>query len=243
MTHRYQTLAAAAAALFLSAGTATAATYTFQQGLNGYTGAADTQVRGVDADTAYGSEVEIGVDASDGGEPTQALLRFDAMFGASAGQIPAGQVITNATLTVNVTSAGSGIRFHELLQPLNFATVTWNNTGAGIQDNGVEATAVPFTTIGSNDSGANVEEGLLVVDVTLAVQRMYSGVAAGHGWALLPFMPSGTNGIDFFSAEFGTVADRPLLTVMTAPIPEPGTWALMLGGVALLGAATRARRG
>jgi hypothetical protein len=243
MTPRQVGLAAAAAALFLLAGPAAAAIHTFQQGLNGYTGAADTQVRGADPDFAHGSEIEIGVDAFDGGMPTQALLRFDGIFGAGAGQIPAGQVITNATLTLNVTSAGSGIRFHELLQPLNFATVTWTSAVGGLQNDGVEATQMPFTAVGANDSGRNIEEGLLVVDVTLGVQRMYSGLAAGHGWALLPFMPDGTNGIDFFSAESDFIADRPLLTVMTAPIPEPGTWALMLGGVALLGAATRARRG
>lgn len=242
MPHPCLTLALVATALSLLAGPATARTHTFQQGLNGYSGAADTQLRASDADFAYGSEAEIGVDASDGGAPTQALLRFDAMFGIGAGQIPAGQVITSATLTVNVTSAGSGIRFHELLQPLNFATVTWNSAVGGVQDNGVEAAALPFTTVGANDGGGNIEEGLLVVDVTAAVQRMYSGAATGHGWALLPFMPSGTNGIDFFSAEFDTVADRPLLTVMTAPIPEPGTWALMLGGVMLLAAARRAQR-
>jgi hypothetical protein len=241
MPHPFQALAVAAAALVSLAGPAAAATYTFQQGLTGYSGAADTQLRASDADFAYGGEAEIGVDASDGGAPTQALLRFGALFGVGAGQIPAGLLITGATLTVNVTSAGSGIRFHELLQPLNFATVTWNSAVGGVQDDGIEASAAPFVSVGANDSGANIEEGLLVVDVTGAVQRMYSGLAAGHGWALLPFMPSGTNGIDFFSAEFDTVADRPLLTVMTAPIPEPGTWALMLGGVMLLGAAVRAR--
>lgn len=242
MPQAHRTLAAAAAAFLLMAGPATAATHTFQQGLNGYSGAVDTQLRASDADFAHGGEAEIGVDASDGGAPTQALLRFGSMFGMGAGQIPAGQVITGATLTVNVTSAGSGIRFHELLRPLNFATVTWNSALNGVQDDGVEATLLPFIAVGANDGGGNVEEGLLVVDVTSAVQRMYSGLAAGHGWALLPFMPSGTNGIDFFSAEFDTVADRPLLTVMTAPIPEPGTWAMMLGGCMLLAAAHRIRR-
>jgi len=242
MPNAYQALSIFAATILLLAAPAKATTYTFQQGLNGYSGAADTQLRASDATFAHGTEQEIGVDASDGGLPTQALLRFDAMFGMGAGQIPAGQVISGATLSLNITSAGSGIRFHEILQPLNFAAVTWDSAIGGVQDDGIEATALPFATVGADDSGANIEEGLLVVDVTGAVQRMYSGLSAGHGWALLPFMPNGTNGIDFYSAEFGTVADRPLLTVMTAPVPEPGTWALMLGGVMVRSAAVRARR-
>jgi hypothetical protein len=56
-------------------------------------------------------------------------------------------------------------------------------------------------------------------------------------------MPDGTNGLDFASREWAELGDRPLLSVVTAPVPEPATVASMLAGLALLGALAKRRRG
>jgi hypothetical protein len=234
------------AALFLAgalaAGSAQALSASFQQGVGGYAGAADTQLRGSEPDTAHGSVDEIGVDASDGGSPTQALLRFDGVFGNGMGQVPLNALITSATLTLQVTSAGSGFTLHELLQPLDFATITWNSTLDGIAADGVEAASTPLLTIGACDSGANVGEGALVIDFTTALRRVQDGSAPGHGWVMLPLMPGGTNGIDFISAEGGVLADRPLLQVQALPVPEPASALLLAGGLAAVAAARRRRQ-
>ncbi len=216
-------------------------TLQFQQGLAGYAGNIDTQVRGADGAGNYGSEVEIGVDASDGGFATQSLLRFDGLFGGGTGQIAPGSVILAATLTLNITSAGSGIRFHEMLQSWNAGTITWDNAGNGIQANGVEAAALPLFSLGANDGSTNIESGTLVVDFTSAVRRLQSGEGGGLGWALLPWTPDGTNGVDFTSADWNVLAERPLLTVQISPVPEPASAALLLAG--LLGLAAMARAG
>jgi hypothetical protein len=243
MQPRVHALALAVAAVLASTGAqAESLVQTFQQGAGGYTGQFDTNLRGEDPTTPGGSLAEISVDASDGGFPSQGLLRFDGVFGPGAGQIGADRVITAATLTLQVTSAGSGIRFHELLQPWNDATITWASAGDGIQADGIEAALAAVFEVGANDPGANVGEGPLVLDVTLAMQRAQAGLAP-YGWALLPFLPEGTNGIDFYSAEWDFVAERPLLSVTTSPVPEPATWGLLALGLAAVArrAATRSR--
>lgn len=242
MPNRSTWLAAAAATAVLCT-QAAAATYTFQHGVAGYAGGTDTQLRASDPDFAYGSEFEIGVDASDGGMPTQALLRFGGLFGAAPGQIGADQEVVSATLRVLVTSAGSGILFHEMLRPWDEATITWNSAVSGIQADGVEAELLPFLAVGANDGNGNIESGWLELDVTVALQRLQRGQVPGHGWALLPFMPSGTNGVDFYTREWVELSERPLLTVTTAPIPEPATLALLLGGLGGIAATVRRRRG
>jgi len=230
------TTALAAMAALTGAAQAQVSTLQFQQGLAGYTGAADTQVRGADPTINYGAELEIGVDASDGGFPTQSLLRFDNLFGNAAGQIPPGSVIVGATLTLTITSEGSGIRFHEMLQAWNANTITWNSAANGLQANGIEAAAQPLFTVGANDGGGNIPSGTLVIDFSSAVQRLQSGAGGSLGWALLPWTPDGTNGVDFYSAEWDTLAERPLLTVQISPVPEAGSAAMLLAGLLGLGA-------
>lgn len=237
---------AAGSTLALSALVATGASastaFTFQHGVAGWFGGAETTLSEADPDSVKGADVETSIDASDGGLPSQVLLRFDGLFGAGPGQVATDSIVTSATLTVVVGSAGSGIRFHDMLKPWNEATATWNTMMGGISADGIEASALPWLTIGANDSGANVEEGLLVLDVTEAVRRIQNGSVPGYGWALLPWMPDGTNGIDFYTKEWSTVSERPLLTIVAEPIPEPGTVALMLAGLAgVAGWARRAR--
>lgn len=214
---------------------------TFQHGVNGYAGTADTYLKAAEPDTAFGAEPEVSIDASDGGLPSQTLLRFGGLFGTGPGQIGPDRVIVSASLRLFVTSAGSGMRVHEMLQPWNEGTATWASMGDGLQADGAEVAVAPLFELGANDGSANIPEEPLVLDMTLALQRLQVGLAPGHGWALLPFMPDGTNGLDFATREWTEPGDRPLLTVVTAPVPEPATVASMLAGLALLGALARRR--
>jgi hypothetical protein len=231
------------AVLLGATGLAAAQTLSFQQGLNGYTGTVDTNLREADRYTNYGAELEASIDASDDGGQSQALLRFDGLFGEGAGQIGAGWRIDSATLTLAITSGGSGIRFHEMLQPWDGATDTWDSLMDGIDADGTEAAAVPFLSVGAGDSNANIPgDELLVLDVTDVLRRQQAGLAPGLGWALLPFVPGGTNGVDFVTAEGFPTDARPLLTVQVSPVPETGTLALLLAGLVATAGAAHARR-
>lgn len=238
MTHLIKTTCAL---LALCSVPASAATLTFQHGSNGYFGSADTTLVSNTPDSAFGDAEELSIDASDGGSPNHVLIRFDDLFGTSAGQIGATDLIVSATLTVNVTSAGSGILFHDMLLPWNEATASWNSFGNGIQTDGVEASVLPFLSVGANTGDANIEQGSLTLDFTDALRRMQNGTVPGYGWALMPFMPNGTNGIDFPSRDFSLVAERPLLTVEVTPVPEPEAWAMLMAGLGLIGFAARRR--
>lgn len=222
-----------AAAMASAGAQASTQTHTFQQGAAGYSGQVDTNLRGEEPGTPGASLPEISIDASDGGFPSQGLLRFDGVFGAGAGQIGADRVITAATLTLQITSAGSGFRLHEMLQAWDAALVTYGSVGNGIQADGIEAAVLPLLEVGANDPGSNIGEGPLVLDITVAMQRAQAGLAP-FGWALLPFLPEGTNGVDFYSAEWDAVAERPLLTVITTPVNEPTAWAMLAMGLAAL---------
>lgn len=229
-----------AVALLASTPAFSASTLSFQQGMSGYYGSMDVTMFSSDPDSSHGYDTELSIDASDSGSPNHVLLRFDDLFGTSVGQIRADETIVSATLTLQITSAGSGIRFHDMLSDWNSASATWNTMGDGIQTDGIEAAALPFLVLGANDGEAHIEEGTLVLDFTDALRRMQNGDVPGYGWALLPFMPDGTNGVDFYSGESFDLSTRPLLTVEVAPVPEPETWALLLAGLGLIG--LRARR-
>jgi len=227
-----------------AAGPAFAATSTlqFQQGLNGYAGAIDTQVRGADPTVNYGADAEIGVDASDGGAQTQALIRFDSLFGSAPGQIAPGDTIVAATLALNITSGGSGFLLHEMLQAWDANSITWNSAAGGIQANGVEAAVAPLLSVGANEGGSVIPGGIFTFDFTAPLLRLQAGQGGSLGWALLPWLPDGTNGLDWYSADWVEVGERPLLTVQVSPIPEPRSVALMLAGVLLLVVAMRSGR-
>ena len=180
-------------ALALAAGAQATTTLSFQQGVAGYTGAQDTMVRSADATGNYGAFDFISVDGDDGSpglQPNHGLLRFDAVFGAGAGQVQPGDTIVSATITLNVTNPGSGMSVYDLLIDWAQGTATWAGLGAGVQADGVEAAATPLAVFGANTSAENVPTGTLVIDVTASLQAVQAGSLPGFGWALLPF----TNG-------------------------------------------------
>jgi hypothetical protein len=225
-----------------AAGTASAATYTFQHGVGGYAGTSDVTLFSSYPDSSNGYDEEVSIDASDSGSPNHVLLRFDDLFGAGAGQIKSTDTIVSATLTLEITSAGSGIQFHDMLVDWKAHSATWNSLGDGIQADGSEASAQPFLVLGANDGNPNIDAGPLVLDFTETLRRIQNGSAPGYGWALLPFMPDGTNGVDFYTSDYYDVDYRPLLTVeVAAAVPEPETYAMLLAGLGLVGALARRR--
>jgi hypothetical protein len=227
----------------LPASIARAGVLTFQQGVGGYIGTADTAIRySNDPDTNYGNAQEISIDSDDGPgnlNPTQGLIRFNDIFCAGPGKIPFGAIIESATLTLRITSGGSGIIFHRMLIDWDEMTATWNTfapgVNGGVQADGIQALATPTLSVGANNGSSNIPgNSTQVFNLTADVQAWSNG-SANFGWALLPFMPLGTNGVDFWSRDAADISVRPILSVQFRVIPEPATLtSLGIGGLVLL---------
>ncbi|MFG0260660.1 MAG: DNRLRE domain-containing protein, partial [Phycisphaerales bacterium JB041] len=185
-------------------------TATFREGVNGYAGTRDTDVRAINADSSFGEEPTALVDAQHNFFRTNALLRFDGVIGA--GGVPGGPDtrITSALLRLTVTEPGSGLTLHRVRRAWDEED-TWNTLVGGIRADGEEADAYPVGRAGRDDSGTNVGSGVYTFDVTADLLRWLSG-EPNHGWALLPW-PSGTDGLEFATSESPVIADRPELIV------------------------------
>ncbi|MCG8450506.1 MAG: DNRLRE domain-containing protein [Pirellulales bacterium] len=199
----------------------------FQEGVGGYTGTFDKEIRSDGADTTNGQAVEISVDGDDGSpglQPNQGLIRFDNIIGSGSGQLAPNASIDQALLVLEVNNPGSGFAVHELLTAWD-ENSTWQGLVGGVQPDGVEAVSTPIVTLGANNGSENVPAGTLEIDVTSTIQDYLNGSLTNLGWALLPYT-NGTNGIDFYSSENAQIAARPSLQIFFQ-IPEPSTWILL----------------
>lgn len=205
-----------------------ATAYTFERGVSGV---ADTQLRQDLPTTNYGTATVLGVDGDEDNNSAtpsvsrQTLVRFDDLFGSGPGQVPADRDIVRARLVIDLNAAvssaadGAGLTAHRMLAPWSEAGATWNSVGTpddGISLVGVstpDAVARPDAVRGDNVSGSAVNFGVLEVDVTRSLRAFLNG-APNHGWALMPHLPDGGNGIFFGSSESAVAgALRPRLVV------------------------------
>jgi molybdopterin-binding protein len=194
-------------------------TVTFQQGVAGYNATVDTYLAGKSPTTNRSSATVLNVDGSSGGHPVHSLLRFADLFGSGQNQIPLNAEIQSAELTLQLVDNGNTMQLHRMLQSWN-DTDTWNSFaagGGGIQA-GVEASA-------SIDAS-----GLGQIDVLASLQYWQNNPTSNFGWALLP---TGTNGVDFYSAEGLT---PPKLVVKFLPSSADAVYQVQLPEESLNGA-------
>jgi hypothetical protein len=202
-----------AAVVFLLTARANAAVATFQEGVNGTT--LDTYVRGASATTIHGEEIEVSADGADGGFPIDALIQFQGLFGTNPGQIPPTATIVSAQLVTRSVTAnsqsGSTYGLHRMLIPWD-ETATWDSLVNGVEVDDIEAASSPDASFVPNGTVPFT----LTNDVTATVQAWFAGTAPNYGWVMN--IISGTDGYDFASSEYTTVADRPMLVITyTAP--------------------------
>lgn len=195
---------------------------TFRQGLNGYGGVSDTELRQADPSTAQDANALITIDSDDpngSGNATQGLIKFDGLFGAGPGQVPAGARITSALLLLNVTDFGSGFTVHRMIAPWGTGA-TWNGLTGGVSLDDAEAEVFTLASAGANSSAAAVATGTLHLDVTEAMQAWIAG-APNNGLLVRPFSGA-SNGVDISTSEAALDVERPTLVVRyIAPSPPP----------------------
>jgi hypothetical protein len=172
----------------------------------------------------------------------QELIKFGSIIGNTAGQIPAGATILDATLTYRTYDSGTtppsagpfGVA--ALNQPFTTATRyedfpssngnplipyrgAWFEDGADqpighpYATRPVGAFAGPNTGSGPTATGTNVLNGITNADVWPLVQRWSDDPSSNHGFVVQAGFTGQTNGWGFFTSGSGTVANRPKLSV------------------------------
>jgi hypothetical protein len=187
----------------------------FQQGVNGYDGTDDTELRGAAPATPQALSTFVTVDTSDGGAMSQGLLRFGNLFGSAPGQIPPGSIIYSAHLILTHSAAGPDgdvVNVHRMLVPWVESTVTYNSLVAGVSANGVEARTSPDFMI---VSAGLAQGGKLTFDATVSIQSWANG-EANYGWAMIP---TGGNGYRWDTSESTVAGSQPRLEVLFSVPP------------------------
>lgn len=230
------------AALALAAGSTSAATLSFQEGVTptvAYAmGATYIRSSGAGAGLNFDGDNDLELIAGPTvGDVIRTMLEFDVSA------IPAADQVDSATLnlTTHATSAGIGgietFNLHAYNFDLSETTATWNAPGTG-------------DTTGGGTLGASL--GLVNFDVTQSALNVTFGdspafraavgnALAGDGFLRLILVNNdeaidGTHNFARFAADSsGTAGSRPELVIEHSTIPEPSSALLIaLGGLALL---------
>jgi hypothetical protein len=190
----------------------------FQQGVNGYSGAHDAEIREGSPDANNGlTDTQLEVDGEDGGTELSILIRWDNL------SIPAGTVIVASSVTVSVFNPGAQYAVHQVLRDWEEGQVTWNSA----------ATNQPWATFGARgatDRGPNVgtlsgSTGNVKIDFNaagIAMVQSWLATPSSSNFGIVIANPGGaTDGVDLYSSEYQTPTQRPKLSILYAPAPTP----------------------
>jgi len=162
-----------------------------QQGVNGYDGLEDTEIRFSEPDADLSEKMFLNPDGADGGGEVQGLTKFNDIIGDGPNQIPADANIESATLNINIVGPGTPLALHRMLAEWEDDTATWNAFVGGIQADDVEAVSVA-------DDVQTANTGITTWDITETIKAWQEDPDSNYGWVMLPL---GTNGVDYLSAE------------------------------------------
>lgn len=218
-----------------------AQTTVFRNGMNGYSGTVSKSIR---ADLSAPNADRLGVDFSitNPGDQEQSLLKFQDLFGNSAGQIPADAQILEAKLvfhTIGSNASGDGGTLHRMTANWD-GSATWDTAlgGDGVTL-GVDALTGTSAVFGDPATlEPNVRYGVTMADVTADVKAWLAG-GTNEGWAFLPHL-NGGDGWFFLNEAFSDPLLRPSLEVTWAPVPEPAS--ILALGAGLLALARKRNR-
>jgi phosphatidylinositol-3-phosphatase len=211
---------------------------TIRQGLNSYASGADTMLSqdspAVNNAATHDLVVDLDLGAAAGNQVGQVLVRFDALVGAGANQVPANATIHSAKLILSTPANGASdnfdsndtFRLHRMM--INWAdTATWDSLTAGVSNNDVEAaSATTFSLV------PDVDGGPAIFDVTSDVELLLAGTA-NYGWVVRPSSTGSGDGWTLKSNE--TTSDeslRPTLEIIFSvpSVATPySTWASAKG--------------
>jgi hypothetical protein len=186
-----------------------ATTVSFQQGLNGYTGAEDTSIFKYDPGVNYSDATTLRVGLK---QQWAMLLRFDLS------SIPSNAIVTRATLEIYSIGWGGtnvGMKAYAVLRSTALSQATWNEarsdsswTVAGCEGVGTDRR--------EDAEGGSMTSGFYewsVFPVTSAVQDWVSGSLANNGFLVRSPWLKYADSFTFASSEYSYAPSRPRLVV------------------------------
>jgi hypothetical protein len=216
--------------------------------------AADTYVRGGTSNpgaqnTNFGTATQLLVGSVAAGDSARSIFSFDL-----SSPLLTGATINSVTLTFRIdgsdaSSGSSSINFnlHQLTQAYNPGQATWANASTG----------TPWSTYTGTplyNGGGGVFNPTVLSSFSTVPNALVAGnnVSFGSTSNLVSLVTSSTGGtldllvkqssesatrnlIRLSSLDSTDPAFRPVLTIDYTAIPEPSTYAMLLGGLALLG--------
>jgi hypothetical protein len=209
---------------------------TFRQGLNGYTGARDTQLWQETPDTSYATVQDLTSDLDTstlaGNQVGQVLVRFDNLFGSGVNQIPANATIHSAKLLLNTPKNTTGtdydsndlFRLHRMIVDWT-DTSTWNTLSGGVSTDNIEAASTAsFSMV------PDIDGGPAIFDVTADVE-LFKGGTPNRGWLVRPSTTGTGDGWTLKSAEYAADPTlRPALEIVySLPATPYSIWAASRG--------------
>jgi hypothetical protein len=207
---------------------------------------ADTTLSAIDPNNNMGGHYWVVVGGTGTGQPRRGLFQFDI-----AGNIPAGSTIDAVTLTlVNPSgTAMTGVAF-DLFRakaawgegtktgtqglPATIGEATWNNrlhsttpwaAAGGLAGSDYAAGASASTTLSGLGTYTWSGPGLKA-----DVQAWLDNAAPNNGWFFISQAEGISGSARRFSSREDTTGTPSLRVDYTAPVPEPATLAMLLGG-------------
>jgi hypothetical protein len=192
----------------------------FRQGLYDYSGTQDSVVQESRPLVVAGAGTQLEWDAdspSGTGQHIVALVRFDDIFGASAGQVPGTATIASATLTLQVLDgttdepskiAPSLVAWDESVSWVSFG----DDPGVQTDEHGDAIAGVPAVDCVSACPAA------LDIDVTASLRAWQAAPADNRGWVILP---GSIHSTEVASSEHLVAELRPQLTIVLGLPPGP----------------------
>ena len=186
----------------------------FQEGVNGYTGAADLEIRDTNAFSPVG---QINVDGEDSGGKTFGLLRWENLTA-----VPEGGVIVGIEIGLSVVdNSYSTYQAQQLLRPWDEDTATWTDSGFGDWVGpGASGPGDVGEVVGEVPGSSNGAVELNAAGVAM-VQSWIDNPAENFGVILNEPAGGGTDGLDFYSRENPDPNLNPRLTILFVQPPTP----------------------
>jgi phosphatidylinositol-3-phosphatase len=208
---------------------------TFRQGLNGYSGAQDTQILeespATDYSTSHTLTADVDTSSASGSQEAQVLVRFDNLFGNVAGQVPGNAIIHSAKLIMFTPLSPIGadydsddtFRAHRMIVDWS-DSATWNSLVNGVSANNAEAASSASFSLTGEVDGAPA-----IFDVTGDIELFQNGTP-NRGWCIRPSSSGVGDGWLLGSSETNVSSYRPALEITySLPLSPYAAWALANG--------------